>query len=103
MILKQLKKELIKNNINQKSCLINPVICPEGALCLKKEEDVWVVTLNERGEYIINERFYNENDACRYFFLKVISDPTYKNDFKPTDLLDFEKKKEELLKKYDYS
>ena len=103
MTIKELKEELGKNNVNKKSCLINPVICPEGALCLKKESNnLWIVSLNERGEFRINKEFNNEHDACRFILLKVLSDPTYRNDFEPKDLIDFKIKKEELLKKYGF-
>ena len=103
MNIKELEEELKKNNINQKSCLINPKICPEGALCLKKEEnDLWTVTLNERGEFRIKEEFYNEHDACRFFLFNVISDPTDRNDFEQKDLFDFQKNKTKFLKKYGF-
>jgi hypothetical protein len=104
MTITQLEDELEKNGMNTKACLINPEVCPEGALCLIKErdKDFWTVIKNERGEYLINEKFYSENDACRFFFRKVISDPTYHTDFKQDDLIDFPKRKAELLKKYGY-
>ena len=103
MIISELKEELKKNNINEKACLIYPSLCIEGALCLCREnDDSWSVTLNERGEYRVKEKFYTENDACRFFFMKVISDPTYRNDFQPSDLLEFLKRKKDLLKKYGY-
>ncbi|MFA7059873.1 MAG: hypothetical protein WC156_03540 [Pedobacter sp.] len=103
MNIDQLSKELINNNINDKACLINPRLCPEGALCLKNNDDnVWVVTLNERGEFRINETFNSEHDACRFFLFKVISDPTYRNDFNPSDLINFKEMKKNLLKKYEF-
>ncbi|MBN2655258.1 MAG: hypothetical protein JXR79_09150 [Nitrospirae bacterium] len=103
MKIEELKKELIRNNINLKACLINPIICPEGALCIKKNEhNNWVVILNERGEFRINEKFNSEHDACRFFLLNVFSDPTYINDFKSEDLINFEIQKNALLNKYDF-
>jgi hypothetical protein len=38
MTIKQLKEELIVNNINTKACLIHSSFCPDGALCLTKNE-----------------------------------------------------------------
>lgn len=104
MRINELKQELKNNNIKETVCLINPKICLEGALCLKKErEDLWIVILNERGEFRINEQFRNEEDACKFMLLKVISDPTYRKDFNPKDLITFKKNKEEILKKYGFN
>jgi hypothetical protein len=103
MNIKQLKMELEINNINLNACLIHPSFCPDGALCLtKNDDDSWSVSRTERGEYTVNEKFFNESDACKFFFKRIITTPTYRNDFKQEDLFDFDKKKEELLKKYNY-
>lgn len=96
----QLKKILIENNIN-KACQVFPHSIQEGALCLTKEEDTWVVSLNERGVWRLKEKFWVESDACKYFLKKVLSDPTYRNDFKQTDLLNLEEYQQKLLAKYD--
>lgn len=99
---KELSKILADNNVNESSCLIKPKVCPEGALCITKLDDnMWAVTCNERGEYRVNEKFSNEHEASMFFLRKVLSDPTYKKDFKPSDLLDFAEKKYILFKKYN--
>ena len=103
MNIEQLKKELKVNSINLNACLIYPSFCPVGALCLIKNDDYsWSVSRTERGEYTVNEKFYNETDACKYFLKYIITDPTYRNDFKQSDLFNWEERKEELLKKYGY-
>jgi hypothetical protein len=98
---KEVRRALLDNNISQSACLINPPICREGALCLCREPDGrWTVTLNERGEYLIQESFASEDAACRYFLKKVLIDPTYRIGFKQSDLSTFEDDTKELLRKY---
>jgi len=93
--------ELQKNNINENICLIDPVICPEGALCLKKDDsNEWDVILNERGEFLIKEHFNSENDACRFFLKKALTDPTNRKDFNTKNLIKLMDESKQLLKKY---
>jgi hypothetical protein len=105
MNVEKVKQILLENKINTSACLINPPICREGALCLREEPSgVWTVTLNERGEYLINDSFTSEDAACRYFLRKVLSDPTYRMDFKQADLETYDtfaKKRDEILRKYN--
>lgn len=80
-------------------------ICPpnlvEGALCLlRTEEGTWAVVLNERGEYLIDEVFESERDACRFFLRKVLLDPTYRKDFVSSELLTHKDRLPELMRKY---
>lgn len=80
-------------------------ICPptfvEGALCLMRtDEGTWTVVLNERGEYLIDEVFESERDACRFFLKKVLLDPTYRKDFVSSELLTHKDRLPELLRRY---
>ncbi len=97
----QVRKIFEENDINEKACQLFPKYVQEGALCLTKEKDTWVVSANERGNWIVKEKFWVESDACNFFLTKVLSDPTYRNDFTQTDLVDWESKKIKLLKKYN--
>ncbi len=98
-----LRRELKKNNIRETATLIDPPVCPEGALCLtKRGDDRWEVTLNERGEFVVNEVFPTEHEACRYFLKHVLKDPTYRNDYKPSDLDDYRERARRLLLEYDF-
>jgi hypothetical protein len=102
MDIKELKQILMDNRIRETACLINPPVCEEGALCLRQALDgQWTVTLSERGEYLVEESFPSEDAACSYFLKKVLKDPTYRMDFKQSDLLTFEKDVKELLRKYN--
>ena len=103
MNIHELKKELTKNNINKKMCLINPVLCPEGALCLiNNDNNSWDVILNDRGDYLINERFILEDDACKFFLKNALIELTFRNDFNPKDIQKLLKESKDLLKKYGY-
>ena len=85
---KELLIELRNNNINENICLVNPAICLEGALCLIKDDNYeWDVLLNERGSYLIKEHFTSEDDACRFFLKKALSEPTNRKDFNAKDLI----------------
>ncbi len=98
-----LRQELKKNNIDERIALINPSYCPEGALCLtKRDEGTWAVTLTERGEYLVNESFASEQEACRFFLKHVLKDPTYRKDFKQSDLHGWREKARQLLREYGF-
>jgi hypothetical protein len=97
----QVQKVFIENHINEKACQLFPDHVQEGALCLIKEDDTWIVLANERGNWILQEKFWIESDACKFFLTKVLSDPTNRNDFKQSDLEDWENKKINLLRKYN--
>jgi len=102
MEIAEVKRILLENRIRTSACLVNPSICREGALCLRKEPNGnWTVTLNERGEYVMNDSFPSEDAACRYFLKVVLSDPTYREDFRQSDLDTFMEEKEEILRKYN--
>ena len=102
MNIEEVRRALVENRISQSACLINPAVCREGALCLKQEADGnWTVTLNERGEYIVQESFASENAACRCFLKIALTDPTFRIEFKQSDLGKFLEEQEELLRKYN--
>lgn len=101
MDIKELCNELKNNKIKESTCLINPPFCIEGALCLKQEDNgSWSVIFVERGEYLTQETFKSENDACRFFLKKALLDPTNRIDFKQSDLIDFKEHIKEVLNKY---
>ncbi len=94
-----------KNNILEQACLIEPIVCQEGALCLIRDEDEqgWRIILNERGDYLINEFFSAEHDACRFILEHVLSEPTYRKDFKTDKFIELRKKSKITLKKYGFN
>ncbi len=103
MTIAQLRAELRANNIKENACLIEPPALVEGALCLTRTgEGHWRVILNERGEYLINESFRSEHEACRFFLKKALLDPTYRKDFEPSKLELFASKRIEIIAKYDF-
>lgn len=96
----ELVAELQTNNIKESLCLILPVTPVEGALCLVTRGSEWNVILNERGEYLINESFANEDAACRFFLKEALLEPTFHKDFKASSLKDWPQKKREIIEKY---
>ncbi len=73
MNLRELKGELDSLGIDEDAYVINPVLCPDGAICIKRRgAGAWVVFSIEKGEFTIFETFYNEDLACRSF-MKMIS------------------------------
>lgn len=76
MNVRELKEKLDSMGISEDGYVINPVLCPDGALCIKRQgASEWVVFSIEKGEFTIFETFYNEDLACRAF-LKTISSRT---------------------------
>ena len=102
MNIDKLKNILIENKIDETACQVLPSHFVEGALTLKKEDDgSWIVLLNERGEWLIKERFWVLSDACKVFLKQALRDPTYRINFRQSDLATWEKTYKELLQKYD--
>lgn len=98
-----LLKELKRNEINEKACLVLPAHRMEGALCLTHEEDGrWLVSLVERGESLVENYFPYQDAACRFFLKYVISDPTYFKDFSMEKYESLKKKSEKLLEQYGF-
>ena len=100
MTIDQLRKIIKENHINENAYQILPDHIAEGVLCLVKEDDTWIIQLNERGEWIINEKYWIESDACKSFLRHVISDPVNISDFKKSDLINYSEKVKEILHKY---
>ncbi|MEW6290868.1 MAG: hypothetical protein AB1545_13545 [Thermodesulfobacteriota bacterium] len=102
MNIDQLNEILTEEKISKQACLINPRPLVEGALCLNEQEDgSWLVILNERGNFLIHQSFSLESDACRFVLKHVLSDPTYREDFKQSDLFSWKEKKKNILEKYE--
>ncbi|HQG30448.1 MAG TPA: hypothetical protein PLA83_00850 [Deltaproteobacteria bacterium] len=73
MNLSELKGELDSLGISEDAYVISPVLCPDGALCIKRQgPGEWVVFCIQKGEFTVFETFYSEDLACRAF-LKAIS------------------------------
>lgn len=91
MNIAQLKKEITKYHIEENCCLIEPEMCIEGALCIIRDnnENGWRIILNERGNYIHNEFFYSEHDACIFFLKLIFEEPTYHKMFKGKNYAEF--------------
>jgi len=102
MTINELATELQENNIKESVCLILPVTPVEGALCLVTRDSEWNVILNERGEYLINEFFANEDAACRFFLKEALLEPTFRKDFTTSSLKDWPQKKREIIEKYGF-
>jgi hypothetical protein len=104
MTIADLKAELIKNNIRETACLIEPSRVVDGALCLLRPGgDDWIVVLKERGEDLIRAKFSSEHLACRFVLEKVLMDPTYRKDFKQSDLYSWAKRRREIASEYGFS
>lgn len=56
----------------------------DGAICLFKEQDKFVVCTFDRGKRFSERRFDIEDDACRYFLKQLIED---KWNFYPAHLI----------------
>ncbi len=103
MTIQQLRNYLEENNISKTACQVLPPYVQEGSLCLLKDDDSWLIQLNERGKDIVFKKFYDENSACRYFFLHAISEPTNRNGFQQSDLFEHKERSNKILLKYGYS
>lgn len=102
MTINEVKEILNENNIDKQRCPINTLPFAEGALHLNRQDDgSWIVLLNERGNNNIYEVFISESDACRAFVTHVLCDPTYRKDFKQSDLIYWKEKVGEILRKYN--
>ena len=55
---------------------------PDEAICLRQENESWVVYYSERGLQTGNEFFKTESEACIYLLEELRSDPTVKSDRK---------------------
>jgi hypothetical protein len=78
MNLRELKEELDSIGIKEDAYVINPVLCPDGALCIKRQgASEWVVFSIGKGEFTVFETFYNENLACRAFLKMILSDSAH--------------------------
>ena len=98
-----LLKELRRNEINEKACLVLPAHRVEGAICLTHEDDDrWLVSLVERGESVVENYFLNQDAACRFFLKYVISVPTYFKDFSMEKYENLKKKSAKLLEEYGF-
>jgi len=103
MNIRQLRLELKRNGIKDNVCLVEPQYEIEGALCLLRNEDGTLhVVLNERGNFFVDRVFNSEHEACMYFLMMALSEPTYYKDFSVQDLDHFEKKKTNLFQKYGF-
>lgn len=102
MKISDVRRIIAENNLNQAACPIDPPAPIEGALCLfSPNKGGWHLQLNERGNFVVNEEFDSEDSACRRFLQIVLSDPTYRRNFFPEDLIDRESKARALLEKYN--
>jgi len=102
MTINEVKKILSENNIDERMCPINVRPFAEAVLHLNQQKNgSWLVIFNDRGDFIINKTFKSESDACKFFLTCVLRDPTYRKEFKQSDLLTWKEKIAELLKKYD--
>ena len=103
MNIAQLKVALEELGVREGAVRIFPPALVEGALCLMRtDEGKWSVLLNERGEYLTDEIFESERDACRYLLRKVLLDPTYRKDFASSDLSSHKDRLPGLLKRFGF-
>ncbi len=86
--------------VNPNACLVKPRVPVEGALCLVFGDGTWTVFFNERGTFTIRESFDSEDQACRFFLKKALSDPTSRTNFRQTDLVEQRRRAEADLRKY---
>lgn len=78
MNVRELKEHLDSMGIHEDAYVINPVLCPDGALCIKRHgASEWVVFSIEKGEFTVFETFYDEDPACRSFLKLISSDAAH--------------------------
>lgn len=79
----KLKEELDRKNIDPRRYSLNEDdgFCVDDRICFREYHNIWDIFYCERGEYINEERFDNENDACEYFLNWILGNRTvYKKD-----------------------
>ena len=101
MTVEDVRNCLLENRIDQLGCRINPTGLRPGALDIYQEApNRWVIRRNDRGEEGFLKVFTSEDEACREYLWLVLSEPTYRLDFKQKDLLDYTEKVIPVLRKY---
>ena len=98
----ELIKEIFeKEGINTSACLLYPRTIIPGALCIRHGDDkVYHVYTTARPGESYDKTFPTESEACTYFLIQALSDPTYRKDFKQADLLNWDERRRQILRKY---
>jgi hypothetical protein len=74
----ELKNKLIQANINPRHYSLYGTNAIQG-IVLDQEGNKWFIYyVNERGDKINILTFYSEDEACQYFFNRVVNDPDFK-------------------------
>jgi hypothetical protein len=95
----QVREIVEKEGLNTEACLIYPRGVTHGALSLTYGNDsLYHVSNNDRDGF--DEVFGSESDACTFFLKTALSDPTLRRDFKQSDLLNWDERRQQLLNKY---
>lgn len=105
MRIRDIPPELAANCIRPGTWSLIPLQVADGVLCLLRDsvEDRWRVVLTERGMPVIDEHFYTEHDACRYFLKHILLDPSYHSDVTQQSLEDFlTRKRQEIRERYGF-
>jgi hypothetical protein len=100
-------KECIRvYKLNGNYCSIGSSYFHDGNISLRynAKKLVWEVKLNERGMYLLNEKFETEDAACRFFIKHLLSHPTYFLEFnQDSDYREWKEKGKQLIKLLDES
>ena len=101
MTIDDVRRCLCENNIDESGCRINPAGRRCGAIDLfELKPQQWVVRRDDRGEEGLVKVFDSEDEACREYLWIVLSEPTYRRNFKQKDLDNNEENVIPVLKKY---
>jgi len=104
MNIRDLKMELDTNEIKEDAYLIEPVLCPDGTLCIKRQgPGEWAVFTMEKGDFTLFETFYSEHLACRYMLRMLLSEPVYYKGFKTSDVEAWNDRHKACLMRYGFT
>ena len=76
MTLTELKSALAEAGVSEDAYYLGNSLGLGECYCLARTGSCWETYYSERGEKIGVRHFESEDDACRYFLQKILSDPT---------------------------
>jgi hypothetical protein len=105
MKINDVKKFMRKHKISKKFCAINNFTDREGIVCLQynnlKLEKNWEVRIRGYSDYLLDEEFETEDEACRFFLKQLLAEPVHFLEYNVDNYKELMEKGEQLSKLLD--